>query len=103
MSRFVLIIPFGALALMLAACSSFPWLTKEEPAATSAPTAKNRCLLESEDCPPRKMTITELIAGLKHEIARGEAVYTPAELQKLENKLRDYEVMYDRLMYGNDD
>ena len=95
-----MIIPSVTLAFMLAGCTSFPsWLTKEESATPSPPTAKNRCLLESEDCPPRKMTIVELIEGLKHEIARGEAVYTPAELQKLETKLRDYEFLYNRLMF----
>ncbi len=103
MSRLVTLIPSITLALMLAGCTSFPWLTKEEPATPRPPTAKNRCLLDSEDCPPRKMTIIELIEGLKHEIARGEAVYTPAELQRLETKLRDYEFLYDRLMYGNTD
>lgn len=103
MRQFSLIIPSAALALMLAGCSSFSWLTKEEPAGPQPSTAKNRCLLESEDCPPRKMTIIELIDGLRVEIAKGDEVYTPAELDRLNAKLREYEFMYERLMYGNND
>lgn len=103
MSRFVVIISSATLALMLAGCTSFPWLTKEEPASPSPPTAKNRCLLDSEDCPDRKMTIIELIEGLRQEIAKGEAVYTPGELRRLETKLQEYEFLYERLMYGNPD
>ncbi|RNC71729.1 MAG: hypothetical protein ED859_03190 [Desulfuromonadales bacterium] len=65
---------------------------------------KNLCLLNGgDDCPQSKMTIIELIEGLKRELARGGAVYTPEELKKLQAKLEQYEFYYDRLMYGNTD
>lgn len=64
---------------------------------------KNLCLLDSEECPERKMTIIELIEGLRGELAKGDEVYTRAELRRLETKLREYEYMYDRLMFGNND
>ncbi|GEM_PF-1200173 len=103
MRRLVTIIPSSILAFMLVGCSVVPWVTERAPASHSPSAGKNLCLLESEDCPQRKMAINELIEGLRHELAKGEAVYTPAELRKLENKLREYEFMYDRLMYGDND
>ncbi|MRR35808.1 hypothetical protein EG829_14235 [bacterium] len=104
MIRFATFVPSAFIALALVSgCASLR--TAEQQEAVSPPNAagKNLCLLESEDCPQRKMTITELIQGLRRELARGESVYTPAELRRLETRLREYEYMYDRLMFGNSD
>lgn len=76
---------------------------EQPPARPVSSEGKNLCLLESEGCPSRKMSIIELINGLRAELAKGEAVYTPAELRKLETRLREYEFMLDRLMYGDND
>ena len=62
--------------------------------------AKDLCLLNGENCPDRKETITELIERLKREIARGEAVYTRDELRRLEQKLEDYEYLLYLILYS---
>lgn len=102
MSGFATFVPAVIIVLAVAGCASLR-TAEQEPASPSHSAGKNLCLLESEDCPKRKMTITELIQGLRDELAKGEAVYTPAELRRLETKLREYEYMYDRLMFGNND
>ncbi|CAG0981370.1 hypothetical protein GEOBC_01838 [Geobacteraceae bacterium] len=103
MKRFVTILLSALFVLtFVAGCAAFR-ITEQGPVAPHPSDGKNHCLLDSEDCPARKMTIIELIDGLRQELAKGEAVYTPAELRKLGNKLREYEFMYDRLMYGDND
>lgn len=101
MSRFVKLIPCATLTIMLGIGVAVPWAA-ELPKEDVPPVAgKNRCLLESEGCPSRKMTIVELIAALRLELSKGETVYTPSELRILEDKLGEYELMYERLMFGN--
>ena len=101
MSRFVKLILCATLTIMLGIGVAVPWAA-ERPKEDVPPVAgKNRCLLESEDCPSRKMTIVELIEALRLELSKGEAVYTPSELRSLEGKLGEYEIMYERLMFGN--
>jgi len=62
---------------------------------------KDLCLLYGENCPDRKETIIEIIARLKYEIARGEAVYTRKELERLQRKLDDYEWLLFVILYGS--
>lgn len=103
MSRFATCVPsFFIVLALVTGCASLR-TAEQEPASPPHAAGKNLCLLDSEDCPARKMTITELIQGLREELAKGEAVYTPAELRRLETRLREYEYMYDRLMFGNND
>lgn len=87
---------------LVAGCAALR-VDEQPPAGPVSSEGKNLCLLESEGCPSRKMSIIELIRGLREEVAKGEAVYTPAELRRLETRLREYEFMYDRLMFGNND
>lgn len=101
MSRFVKIIPCATLAIMLGIGVAAPWAAERPKGDVSPVAGKNLCLLESEDCPNRKMTIVELIEALRLELSKGEAVYTPSELRTLEGKLGEYELMYERLMFGN--
>ena len=61
---------------------------------------KDLCILNGENCPERKETLTELIERLKREIARGEAVYTRDELRRLEWKLEDYEYLRYLILYS---
>lgn len=103
MSRFVTKLLFSLSVLALVAGCAALRVEEQPPTGPVSTEGKNLCLLESEDCPARKMTITELIEGLREELAKGEAVYTPAELRRLETRLREYEYMYDRLMFGNND
>ena len=51
---------------------------------------KDRALLDDSVSPTRTDSITERIARLKREIARGEAVYSPEELKRLERMLEEY-------------
>jgi len=103
MSRFMTKhLPLFCLLTLVAGCAALR--VDEQPLSRPASTeGKNLCLLESEGCPPRKMSIIELIRGLREEVAKGEAVYTPAELRRLETKLGEYEYLYDRLMFGDND
>ncbi|WP_306535791.1 hypothetical protein [Geobacter sp.] len=103
MKRFVTILLSALFVLTFVAGCVTPRVVEQTPAGPASSGGKNLCLLDSEECPARKMTIIELIDGLRQELAKGEAVYTPAELRKLGNKLREYEFMYDRLMYGDND
>ena len=50
-------------------------------------------LLGQEKAPAWQPTVQEMIAALQHELAKGEAVYTAAELDHLARKLADYELM----------
>lgn len=103
MSRFVMILLSSlCIPMLFAGCASFR-VGEPSQAAPASSAGKNLCLLESEDCPARKMTIIELMEGLRQELAKGKSVYTPAELRRLETKLRDYEFLYDRLLFGNAD
>jgi len=59
---------------------------------------RNLHLLGLEKSPTWQPTMEETIAALRAELAKGDAVYTPAELARLERKLADYEYMLERLL-----
>jgi hypothetical protein len=59
---------------------------------------RNLRLLGLEKSPAWQPTIHEIIAELQAELAKGEAVYSPAELAQLSLKLADYEGMLQRLL-----
>ena len=59
---------------------------------------KNLRLLGIERSTAWQPTIDETIAELKTELAKGERVYTAAELDRLTAKLADYESMRQRLL-----
>jgi len=54
---------------------------------------KNARVLNSDSCnaSEQSTTIQEKIARLAHELDKGQAVYTTAELQTLKEKLDDYQ------------
>lgn len=58
---------------------------------------KNLRLLGLEQSPNWQPDIFEMISSLKNEISKGEVVYSRAELQRLEQKLADYEMTLERL------
>jgi len=60
--------------------------------------AKNLRLLGIERSTSWQPDIHDSIAELKCELAKGEPVYTPAELEKLARKLAEYETMLERLI-----
>ena len=57
---------------------------------------KNLRLLGNEKSPAWQPSISEIIAELEAELAKGAEVYTPAELEKLARKLAEYQ----RLLQG---
>jgi formate dehydrogenase maturation protein FdhE len=59
---------------------------------------KNLRILGLERASAWQPTIHEVIAELKAELAKGEALYTPEELEKLSRKLEEYEQMLERLL-----
>jgi len=61
-------------------------------------TGKNLRLLGLERSPAWQPTMEEIIAELQAELRRGEAVYTRDELNKLAEKLADYEFMLERML-----
>ena len=61
-------------------------------------TGKNLRLLGLEKSPAEQPTMEETIAALQTELAKGAAVYTPAELAQLARKLADYEFMLQRML-----
>lgn len=58
---------------------------------------KNLRLLGIERSAAWQPDIHEIIAELKSELEKGEPVYTPAEMEKLSQKLTEYETMLERL------
>lgn len=50
---------------------------------------KNDCLVYGKNCPNAVDSLPERIAKLKTEIAKGEKVYTPEELKRLERRLKE--------------
>jgi len=59
---------------------------------------KNLILLGIERSAAWQPDIHETIGALQAELARGEAVYSKAELDRLTRKLADYEFMLQRMI-----
>jgi len=59
---------------------------------------KDECLLVSMNCGRDTDSIQERINRLNSEIMRGTDVYTPEELQKLQNERDDYQRQFDRML-----
>lgn len=62
--------------------------------------SKNSCLVYSENCPEQADTIIEKLEKLRQEIAKGTAVYTPEEVERLGRKLEEYQWHFDVLVQG---
>ena len=61
---------------------------------------KDLCMLYSQNCPNQSLTYQEKIARFTEEINKGTTVYTEAELNRLNDKLKETEAMFDNLLYG---
>jgi hypothetical protein len=61
---------------------------------------KNECLLASKGCLNQVDTLQQKIRKLNAEIQKGTRVYTPAELKRLNDKLKEAEYMVDELLQG---
>ena len=63
----------------------------------SVMTGKNLRLLGIERPPAWQPDIREMISELECELGKGESVYTSTEMEKLAQKLTEYETMLERL------
>jgi uncharacterized small protein (DUF1192 family) len=52
---------------------------------------KDMALLDATLSPTRVDSLSERLARLRREISRGAAVYSPAELSRLQRQLEEYE------------
>ena len=93
MKRIAVVISTVAAAMML---TTLPVLSAEH--AMGNMDQKNECLLVSQKCSDNVDSIQQKIKKLHDEIAKGTRVYTPAELNKLNNKLNEANQVLDELM-----
>ncbi|GFO56199.1 hypothetical protein GMSM_32060 [Geomonas sp. Red276] len=81
------------ITLMLAAAV---FLISSTPAFSQmSPEEKNECLLASKNCTTQVDDIYKRIHKLDREIKKGTRVYTPAELKKLQDKLKETQDLLD--------
>ena len=69
-------------------------------AETAKESGKDLCVLYSQSCPNQSLTYQEKIARLQEEIGKGTEVYSVAELNRLNDKLKEAEEMFYNLQYG---
>jgi Skp family chaperone for outer membrane proteins len=77
-----------AAVFMLSAAPAFSAMSAEE---------KNECLLASKSCANQVDDIYKRIHKLDREIKKGTKVYTPAELKKLQDKLKETQDLLDEM------
>jgi len=58
---------------------------------------KDQCLLASKNCINAVDSIQQKITKLQNEINKGDKVYSPEEIKKLDAKLKEVEDMLDKL------
>ena len=61
---------------------------------------KDQCLLASKNCQTEVDTLQKKVKKLNAEIKKGTKVYTPEELKKLNDKLKDAEDFLDNMQKG---
>jgi len=88
------------LALIMFAAALMAAGTPAMAADTGQTNEKDLCLLYAQKCSDRTDSLIEKISRLKAEIAKGDAVYTPAEITRLQVKLQEAEDMLDVILYG---
>ncbi len=59
---------------------------------------KDECLLASKECANQVDSIQQKMKRLQNEIKKGEKVYTPEELKKLNEKLDETDKMLDHML-----
>ncbi len=62
--------------------------------------SKNDCLVYGKNCPNVSLSLPERIAKLRTEITKGEKVYTPEELKRLELLLEEDTQTMESLQRG---
>jgi len=67
-------------------------------AADTTKAQKDECLLASKDCKGEANSIQQKIKKLEVEIKKGNKVYSPEEINKLNAKLKEANDMLDNMM-----
>lgn len=67
-------------------------------AAEQTQEQKDECLLASQNCASQVDSLQKKIKKLNTEIKKGTRVYTPEELKKLNDKLKETEKFLDEMM-----
>jgi peptidoglycan hydrolase CwlO-like protein len=98
MRRLAVLISTLAASLLLAV---LPALSAEETMGqTEQSQQKDECLLLAKNCTNEVDSLQQRIDKLYNEIAKGTAVYTPGEIQVLEDKLNDALRDLQDMQYG---
>lgn len=84
-------IMLSAAIFMLSSVPAFSQMTQAE---------KDECLLASKNCMNQVDDIQKRVKKLDKEIKKGEKVYTPEELNKLQQKLKETQMLLDSLERG---
>lgn len=71
---------------------------KAAPAAKMTKEEKDQCLLASKGCKDEVDSIQKKMKKLQAEIKKGNKVYSPEELKKLQEKLDEADKMLDLLL-----
>jgi hypothetical protein len=106
MKRIALLIPTLAAVMMINASPSFSdegYSTKwgSTMGGQELTTGqKDECLLVASNCPDRVDSIQQRIDKLRIEINKGTNVYTPEELNRLNNKLNDENRLLNNMIEG---
>jgi len=89
----------AVLASVLSLASAVPAFS--QPAQQQAAPQKDECLLYAQNCSGGQVfDLQSRIRTIEHELAKGERVYTPAELQILRQRLNDANMMLQDAMKG---
>jgi paraquat-inducible protein B len=62
---------------------------------------KDECLLASRNCQNSVDSIQQKIKKLQNEIKKGDTIYSPDEIKKLNDKLKETEDMLDKMINTN--
>ena len=84
-------IMLSAAIFMLSSVPAFSQMTQAE---------KDECLLASKNCMNQVDDIQKRVKKLDKEIKKGTKVYTPEELNKLQQKLKETQSLLDSLERG---
>ena len=85
--------------ILVLACMGLSVAFAQEQSTTKS--QKDECLLISKDCANATLSIQQKMKKLNAEIKKGTKVYTPAELKRLQDKLKDAEDTLDLLLSRN--
>lgn len=87
----VVVMMLAAFSMAVAAPAFAAEMTKEQ---------KDQCLLASKGCTTEVDSIQKKTKKLQAEIKKGTKVYSPDEIKKLQEKLKEAEDLLDKILLG---